>query len=78
MGKLLVFLLVLLGIYLLRRMLARPPAPPPGREAGPPAEPGVERMVECAHCGLHIPESEAVKDEALAFCSEAHRRAHRA
>lgn len=78
MGKLLAFLLVLLAIYLLRRALTRPPAAPPGRDEPRPEVPAVERMVECAHCGLHVPESEAVMDGGRAFCGEAHRQAYRA
>lgn len=35
--------------------------------------PPVEKMVTCAHCGVHLPESEAVSDAGLVFCSEAHR-----
>lgn len=32
-------------------------------------------MTACAHCGVHLPESEAVRDEReAAYCSEAHRR----
>ena len=34
-------------------------------------------MVECAFCGLHVPESTAIRGRGLYFCSEAHRQAHR-
>ncbi len=35
-----------------------------------------EAMVDCAHCGLHLPASEAVRDaQARAYCSTAHRDA---
>ena len=30
-------------------------------------------MVRCAHCGLHVPKSEALCDGAHCFCSEEHR-----
>ncbi len=30
-------------------------------------------MVECAHCGLHLPAGEAVVAGSQVFCSEAHR-----
>jgi uncharacterized protein len=76
-AKLLIFLLILLGIYLFRRALVRPPAPPQGRESARPDVPPVERMIECAQCGLHVPESEAVSGEGLSFCCEAHRQAYR-
>jgi uncharacterized protein len=77
-AKLLVFLLILLGIYLIRRAVLRPPGPSP--RAGEPVRPdavSAERMIECAQCGLHVPESEAVTGEGLSFCCEAHRQAHR-
>lgn len=35
---------------------------------------GPERMVACARCGVHLPESEAVQAEGRHFCSEEHRR----
>ena len=48
------------------------PAPPV-----PPASAGgtAEKMVSCAHCGIHLPQSEAVGGaRALHFCSDDHRR----
>lgn len=78
MGKLFAFLLVLLAIYLFRRALAKPSAPPSEGRASPPAGPQAERMVECAHCGLNVPESESVKDGEEVFCSQAHRQAYHA
>ena len=33
-----------------------------------------ERMVACARCGVHLPESEAVEGDGLRFCSDEHRR----
>jgi uncharacterized protein len=30
-------------------------------------------MVACAHCGVHLPVNEAVKDGELHFCGEPHR-----
>ena len=37
--------------------------------------PAAERMVACARCGIHLPESESLQDGELRhFCSEAHRR----
>ena len=34
----------------------------------------IEQMVACAHCGLHVPESEGVRGAGGFFCSEEHRR----
>jgi len=35
-----------------------------------------ELMVQCAHCGVHFPASEALVQAGLSFCSEEHRRLH--
>ncbi len=34
-------------------------------------------MVACAHCALHVPESQAVRAGGKWYCSEEHRRAAR-
>ncbi len=40
-------------------------------------EDGAEKMVRCAECGIHLPESEALPAPgARHFCSEAHRSLH--
>lgn len=44
---------------------------PPAADVPPPLP---ERMVRCAHCGVHLPESEALLDGDRHFCNEAHRR----
>ena len=44
-------------------------APPPG-----PATP--QSMLACAHCGVHLPAADALRDAGgRAYCSEAHRLA---
>jgi uncharacterized protein len=43
------------------------PRRPPAAEA--------EGMVVCAHCGVHLPRSEAVADGARLYCTDAHRLA---
>lgn len=37
-----------------------------------------ELMVQCVHCGVHFPASEAVSQAGMSFCSEEHRRLHSA
>jgi uncharacterized protein len=37
----------------------------------------IERMLACAVCGVHVPESEALRAQGEFFCCEAHRRARR-
>lgn len=42
-----------------------------------PAAVGVEQMVSCAQCGIHLPQSEAVGGPGtLHFCGEEHRLEH--
>ncbi|PKO90985.1 MAG: hypothetical protein CVU15_11270 [Betaproteobacteria bacterium HGW-Betaproteobacteria-1] len=31
-----------------------------------------ESMVQCAHCGIHLPQSESVLSDGQYFCSQAH------
>ena len=40
--------------------------------------PPPENMVVCAHCWVHLPESDALSDGARVYCCEAHRQAERA
>jgi hypothetical protein len=37
-----------------------------------------ERMVACRHCGVYVPESEAIAADGAHYCSAAHRDAERA
>jgi uncharacterized protein len=46
-----------------------------GRGSGRSAPREVEGMVACAHCGVHLPASEAVRQGALHYCGTAHRDA---
>lgn len=34
-----------------------------------------ERMVTCAYCGVHLPESDALPADGRHYCHEAHRKA---
>ena len=44
----------------------------PGKGAATPATPLA--MVECAHCGLHLPAADAVAEGSRLYCGETHRR----
>lgn len=46
---------------------------PPGNPA--PRDPAPEKMVTCAHCGVHLPESDALLEGGRAYCNVAHRNA---
>ena len=57
----------------------RPPdggKPAPKPSAPKPAKSTPQAMLACVHCGVHLPQAEAVQDAAgRPFCSEAHRLA---
>lgn len=40
-----------------------------------PRETASEKMMTCAHCGVHFPESDGVSVDGRFYCSEAHRLA---
>lgn len=82
MRNLLLFVLLLIGLFYARRALRRMggnDGPSAGEGSGGRREreastPEIEQMVACAHCGLHVPESESVRSAGEFFCSEEHRR----
>ncbi|HEY9024619.1 MAG TPA: PP0621 family protein [Burkholderiaceae bacterium] len=76
-GRLLLW--VILGFvawWLLRARKAVPPPPSTAASRARAAAGGApEAMVDCAHCGLHFPGSEAIRDGARLYCCTAHRDA---
>lgn len=82
MGKVLFWVVLIIGGLLLARVLARhnaasqqPKVPPVAKPAkglrgGPKADP--ESMVRCEHCGIHLPRSEAVLSGGRIWCSPEH------
>jgi uncharacterized protein len=72
--KYLVVLLVVVLVLWLARAARRTPAP----RKPPPAQrpPAIEEMVRCAHCGVHLPRSEALPGRGGLFCGASHRAEH--
>ncbi len=71
MKYLLVLLVVVVAVWLMLRARVRDARPPrAGRKGAGPAT-----MVQCCHCGVHLPLADAVQDSRGAFCTEAHRLA---
>lgn len=76
MGKLLFWVVLIIAVLFVARVAARMAA---ARQAGgqntrgktPPPKP-LESMVRCAHCGIHLPRSEALLLEGKIWCSEDH------
>lgn len=69
MKYVLVLLVVAIGVLLLAKRLRGSGVPPSGTRAQAP-----QAMVECAHCGLHLPAADALLEGRNVFCSEGHRR----
>lgn len=68
--RLIILALVIWLIYrMVRHMLAKPRAEQPSRP-----QVGTD-MVRCAHCGIHIPDNEALYRDGQPYCSEEHREA---
>jgi len=71
MGRLLVLiLLVVAAVWLVRRALRR--SAPREHVGQKPAMDG--ELVACAHCGVHLPRSEARQGAGGLYCSEEHAR----
>ncbi len=78
--RVMLWLLIGLAVYLLLRKWIREretTAEEATRQAAPrrpgAASSATGRMVRCAHCGLHLPESEAVRSgDGRDYCSPAH------
>ena len=72
MGKLLVLLLlVLAGVWLVKRALRNAARQDRGHR---PASKASEELVRCAHCGLLLPRGEARQAGGAIYCSEEHAR----
>lgn len=84
MGKLLFWVVLIIAVLFVARIAARmaaakqagdSPQAQRGRPAPKPAAPkpaAPESMVRCAHCGIHLPRSEAVLQNGLTWCSTEH------
>jgi len=67
MSKLLLFgLLVFVGYLIFRGKVGSKSQKAPGLRP-------IEKMVVCAHCGVHQPEGESLKSDELHYCCEEHR-----
>ncbi|XLZ69580.1 PP0621 family protein [Massilia sp. SR12] len=72
--------LVILVIAAIRSKLRKMGAPPPTGQGGQPAPrqpqrpapPATEKMLQCAHCGVHFPSSENVPAAGRDYCCAAH------
>lgn len=81
MSKILFWVVVILGALIAARMLARhnerkaaKNTARPAAKATPqaPLHNDAESMVRCAHCGIHLPRSEALLRDGNTWCSQEH------
>jgi len=70
MGQLIRILLILAAVWLVLFYVRRAFS----RRNKPPVPTAPARMVACAVCGTHVPESEAVHAGGKVYCGEAHRK----
>ena len=69
MSKLLLLILAFVALWWLAKGFRSKDAPP-----GRAPEAAAEHMVNCAHCGLYLPQSEAVHEGGRYYCCAEHRR----
>lgn len=74
MRNLIFILLALIAVWWVRRALSDFKRVQQRKRADEASRNTPERMVACAHCGLHVPESEGVREDERFYCSDAHRR----
>jgi uncharacterized protein len=73
MKYLLLFALLAVVWWMWKKRSALPPA-----DGGARRDRAPEKMVVCAHCGVHLPESDSISDGEAIYCNAAHRDAARA
>lgn len=69
------FMFVLLGVVWWLWVKRNAPG---DRNSSTRQDPLPEKMVTCAYCAVHLPESEGLTDGDRIYCCEAHRAAARA
>ena len=78
MSKLLFWAGIILVALIVMRLLARHSAARHRRARATPRRPVPKRMqsmVQCAHCGLHLPSSDAIHRDGRTWCSQEHAKA---
>lgn len=70
MRTLLILIAVIIVVLTVKRLMA---APRPEKNLRTRSG----KMVQCAHCGMYVPETEALSDRGHHYCSVAHRDADR-
>ena len=69
MGQLLRIIIILFGLWLVLQIIKRALA---SHENHPSRKLSIASMVACAHCGVHLPESEAIQKNGKHYCCDEH------
>lgn len=69
---LLIVVVVVIGIWRSRRDSETESRPQPSSPPAPPG--GPQDILACAHCGVHIPQAEALMLGSQAYCCPEHRQ----
>ena len=70
MGQFLRLVIILVGLWLVLQLIKRALA----KHHKPSAkQPALTNMIACDHCGVHVPESEAIREGDRLYCCEEHR-----
>jgi len=72
MKYLVLFVVVIVGLMLIKKSQQTKGVQPPRPPRKPPQVP--EAMLPCAHCGVHSPASRCVMRDGKPYCSEEHAR----
>ena len=64
---LLIVVAIFVALMLVKRLLA-------GRSKPPPVQPQTPKLVQCAHCGVHVNEAQALRSGERYFCSADHQQ----
>jgi uncharacterized protein len=66
---LLIILAIWAGVMIFRRLYLQKQNQPASKQLPE------QNMVRCTHCGIHFPETDAIKDNQKIYCCDAHKLA---
>ena len=72
MAKFILLVLVILLVYWILKGYRRRVE----RGGSRPTSAAGEDMVQCVHCGVHLPRGESITAQGRSYCSPEHQRAH--
>jgi uncharacterized protein len=73
LAKIVLVVAVIAAVYFIVRAYARALA---AKRPADGEQKAAEDMVQCAHCGVHLPRGESIAEGGRFFCSSEHRQLH--